>query len=125
MLVCGAAEVAAPPQALNGRGNFSGRPGIVTILLAFPVAFAGYKALTACLALKRNAESYTRADADKMSALPAQPADCPEKLPRPVKLTAIRALQLKAIPHTFCPGNLARLGHLTHSPAIHGVLILR
>ena len=53
------------------------------ILLAFPVAFAGYKALAACLVLKRNAESYTRADADKMSALPAQPADCPEKLPRP------------------------------------------
>ncbi|MGC8553160.1 MAG: hypothetical protein ACP5O7_09885 [Phycisphaerae bacterium] len=67
-----------------GHGNFSGRPGIMPILLAFPVAFAGYKALAACLVLKRNAESYTRADADKMSALPAQPADCPEKLPRPL-----------------------------------------
>ncbi len=55
------------------------------ILLAFPVAFAGYKALTTCLALKRTAESHNRADADKMSALPAQPADGPEKLPRPKK----------------------------------------
>ena len=39
------------------------------ILLAFPDAFAGDTALAACLALKRNAESHTRADADKMSAL--------------------------------------------------------
>ena len=52
------------------------------ILLASPGVFVGYKALAACLALKRNAESHTRADADKMSALPAQPADRPEKLPR-------------------------------------------
>ena len=51
------------------------------ILLASPGVFAGYKALAACLSLKRNAESYTRGDADKMSALPAQPTGRPEKLP--------------------------------------------
>ena len=39
------------------------------ILLASPGAFVGYKALAACLSLKRNAESHTRADADKMSLL--------------------------------------------------------
>ena len=67
------------------------------ILLAFPVAFAGYTALAACLGLKRNAESHTRADADKMSALPKQPADRPEKLPGPLRNGKISALAHYAI----------------------------
>ncbi len=55
-------------RAARDHADFIGTPG----------AFAGYKALAACLALKRSAESHTRADADKMSAIPAQPADRPE-----------------------------------------------
>ena len=55
------------------------------VLLASPGTLARYEALADYLALKRNAESRTRADADKMSALPAQPTDHPGKIATPEK----------------------------------------